>query len=108
MMNQRCLQRPETMKMTRRGGHGTVPSYSRAARASGPSYFHWSDESGAGHNRACDSGVLDSRLVFRLKTPDSRLKTPDSRLKTPDSRLKTPDFRLQTQDSRLQTPDSRL
>jgi hypothetical protein len=30
---------PETLRITCRGGRGTVRSYRRAARASGPKYF---------------------------------------------------------------------
>ncbi|NEO95026.1 MAG: hypothetical protein F6K56_34480 [Moorea sp. SIO3G5] len=33
---------------------------------------------------------VESILLPRLPTPDSRLPTPDSRLPTPDSRLPTP------------------
>jgi hypothetical protein len=41
-MSHTCRPRPtETMKMTRRDGRETVPSYGLTARASGPSYFFY-------------------------------------------------------------------
>ncbi len=52
-MTQQC--RPETMKMTRRGGR------SRPARASGPDYFHGSDEqaeSEQDHNTAGEGQTI--------------------------------------------------